>query len=483
MIIFTIQLIIKTNYMKYFFTLILFVFTFSAFSQYEIGHQSFSFDDVSRNNRTVTGEIYYPSDVAGDNVGLAAGEFPFIVFGHGFGMSWSEYLIWWETLVAEGYIIAFPTTEGSVFPFPSHGDFGEDLAFVIDSYMNENSNTSSDFFESMSGKNAVMGHSMGGGCSYLARGTFNANIETIITMAAADTDPSAIAAAANIDIPVLTLAGSEDCVVMAGGAPIDIYNGLTSTPYKAYVEITDASHCQFGIASTGSLCTLGEFCGGFLSLSVQHTQMFLSAKPWLDYFLKGDCDAWEDFKDNLENNTTHTYQEAGDDYTLELEIFEDFNGTPFTLEINNISGGNTYTYQWYVDGLAVNGSTSSSIDPFSTNIEGNYTLEVTNEYGCSILSNEIFVLYGSILNPSATFGLNVYPTIVENEITIVLENEMNLESEISIIDISGRIISSINKTLIPNVPLKIETGVFPKGIYFLQVHSNEGILSKKFFKN
>ncbi|MGK0388796.1 MAG: dienelactone hydrolase [Maribacter sp.] len=465
--------------MKKYYTIILFVLSISiAHAQYEIGHQEYTITDASRGNREITGHIYYPADMAGDNVSLANNEFPFIVFGHGFGMSWSEYQIWWETLVEEGYIIAFPTTENSVFPFPSHGDFGEDLAFVINHYMNENDNASSDFYEHLTGKNAVMGHSMGGGSSYLAAGTFDADVETVVTMAAADTDPSAISAAVNISVPVLTMAGSADCVVMGGGAPIDIYNGLNNTAYKAYVEITDASHCQFGLASTASLCTLGEFCGGFLSLPEQHNQMFLNAQPWLDYFLKGDCDAWSIFHENLINNTAHTYQEVGTGYALELEI-DQVISIPGALGMSNIGGGNDFTYQWYMNGNLIPDEIS---DTYQATATGDYTLVAINEYGCEIESNTISFINVSNENIQNNLGYDIFPTLVENKINIILHNNSPLETRLEWLDIAGNSVRSTNQNLRENEILIVDISHFPKGIYILKIVTKEGSFSRKIVK-
>ncbi len=370
--------------MKLYTIFFLLICTFQIAAQYEIGHQSFSFSDPDRNNREVWGEVYYPSTTTGDNVPLASGQFPLIVFGHGFGMAWSEYSIWWETLVEDGYIIAFPRTENAIFPFPDHEAFALDLAFIVDSYMTQNANTNSDFYQHLSEENAIMGHSMGGGCSYLA--AENANIKTIVTMAAADTNPSAITAAANINIPVLTIAGAADCVVQEGGTPLDIYNGLTSTSYKAYVEITDASHCQFGLASFGSICTTGEFCSNFLSIEEQHNQMFLNAHSWLDYFLKNDCSRWNDFKNNLYNSTFHTYLESGalpePEVILNASSLNICQGetTTITAEIDK----NHCDIQWFLDNAPINDVTTLT---YPVNDPGTYTVIVYNADSQSSISS------------------------------------------------------------------------------------------------
>ncbi len=350
-----------------------------AFSQFQVGHQSFAFDDADRNNRNVWGEVYYPADTAGDDVPVANGTYPLVVFGHGFVTAWSEYEVWWEELVEQGYIVAFPRTEGNITP--SHANFGQDLAFIIDAYMNENLDPSSDFYGHFTTKNAVMGHSMGGGASYLAAGDYNANIETLVSMAAANTNPSSIAAAAAVDVPVLALAGELDCVVQNGEGPLDIYNGLTAAPYKAYVEILGASHCNFGINSFFSNCGNAEFCGGFIPKADQHTQMFLSAIPWLDYMLKGDCNAWASFKNHLTTSTTHTYQEMGalPTATVGLNTNDALCSNASVMLTANIDG-QYCDIDWYEDGVLIVGADTETLMASSA---ANYTVEVTNADGLS----------------------------------------------------------------------------------------------------
>ena len=131
---------------------------------YQIGHTTLTFIDATRGNRSVATEIYYPADVAGDNMPLTTQntfQFPSLVFGHGFVMTWDAYQNFWQALVPNGYIMAFPKTEGSFSP--SHLEFGKDLAFVINQINLLGTQSNSLFFNRVSNMNAVMGHSMGGG--------------------------------------------------------------------------------------------------------------------------------------------------------------------------------------------------------------------------------------------------------------------------------------------------------------------------------
>ena len=69
---------------KIYLVVILIICSSNIFAQtHNIGHISTDFYDNAR-NRNITTEIYYPSDTNGDNVPISMGNFPIIVFGHGF---------------------------------------------------------------------------------------------------------------------------------------------------------------------------------------------------------------------------------------------------------------------------------------------------------------------------------------------------------------------------------------------------------------
>ena len=172
------------------------------FAQFSIGHTTVTFNDPARTGgygsgggpgRQIQSEIYYPASLAGENVPVVNDSFPVIVFGHGFAMSWDAYANIWEHYVPLGYIVVFPRTEGSLIPSPSHADFGMDLALVAVKMNNTNLNAQSLFYQRINGNIALMGHSMGGGASMLAAAN-SSSIQTVIGLAPAETNPSAVAA-------------------------------------------------------------------------------------------------------------------------------------------------------------------------------------------------------------------------------------------------------------------------------------------------
>jgi len=293
-------------------------------AQFQIGTNSSVVVDPARSNRNISFEVCYPSDVSGNNVPIASGKFPTVVFGHGFGIAVSEYDVWCQTLAAKGYIIVLPTTEGNIIPFPNHEQFSLDMSFLIDHFVG----SSSPFPNSIMGTSAIMGHSMGGGASWSVAAT-NSNVTTMITLAAAETNApvSSIGAAPNIIEPTLTISGSSDCVVQNNEAPIDMFNALASNPYHVFVDIIGGSHCQFGAASGFSVCVLGEFCGGFIPISDQHNQMLSLSCSWLDFYLKGNYDELAAFQQYIMSNegTLHNSMIVGTQPCLDLFIGDNTN--------------------------------------------------------------------------------------------------------------------------------------------------------------
>jgi hypothetical protein len=282
-------------------------FSETAFSQpFQIGHVTLQLTDTSRNNRSIPAEVYYPALTAGEEVPVASGQFPVLSFGHGFVMIVSAYTNFSNLLVPEGYIFILPNTETGISP--SHNDFALDLSYVIRAMSMANTDPGSLFFGSIAGSSAVMGHSMGGGASMLAAGS-DTSITAVVNFAAANTNPSAIAASSNITRPALLFAGAEDCVTPPSQHQEIMYDSLASS-CKTLISVTGGGHCYF--ANANFLCTFGEnSCGPNLTISREEQQdvTFSFLIPWLDHFLKAGQGSWEIFSDSLVVSQRITYQQ------------------------------------------------------------------------------------------------------------------------------------------------------------------------------
>jgi len=291
---------------KIYLVVIIFIYSPNLIAQsYNICHISTDFYDNAR-NRNITTEIFYPSDTNGDNVSISLGNFPIIVFGHSFLMSWDSYDNFWNSLVPQGYILCFPTTEMGFAP--NHQFFAEDLSFIASKMQMESQNNSSIFYNSVLPKTGILGHSMGGGASFLAAEN-NPNINTLINFAAAETNPSAISAASNITIPSLIFSGDDDCVAPPINHQNIMFDSLNSN-CKTQINIINGGHCYF--ANENVLCSFGESsCNPSLSILRAEQQSVTNdfLKIWLNYSLKSDQSSFTIFNDSLQSSNRITYSQ------------------------------------------------------------------------------------------------------------------------------------------------------------------------------
>ncbi len=265
---------------------------------YSVGTRGTDFFDPDR-SRTIGCTIYYPADVAGADVPVSQGTFPVLMMGHGFVMTVDAYTYIGSHFAAQGYFVVLPTTEGGFAP--DHATFGADLAYLVLGMQQAGADAGSPFFEHVAPASALMGHSMGGGAAFLGAAA-NSTIQTLVTLAPAETNPSAIAAAMSVSVPSLVFAASEDCVTPVLEHARPMYDAL-EVPCKAFVNITGGGHCYFG--DNSFTCSFGELtCGPDLTFSrdQQHAVVTDVTDLWLDHFLRGSQAAYEVLLDTLGSN-------------------------------------------------------------------------------------------------------------------------------------------------------------------------------------
>jgi len=294
-------------------------FSSNSFAQtFNVGHTSTVLYDNTR-IRDVNTEIYYPADSNGDDVSISIGNFPVIVFGHGFLISWDAYENFWISLVSEGYILCFPTTEMGFTP--NHQIFADDLRFISSQMQIESQNSLSIFYNSVLPKTGIMGHSMGGGASFLATEN-NPNIITLINFAAAETSPSAISAASNITIPSLIFSGEDDCVSPPISNQNIMFDSLNSI-CKTQINIINGGHCYF--ANENTLCSFGESsCNPNLNITRNEQQSVTNdfLKIWLNFYLKSDQNSFSVFNDSLQSSNRITYSQFCNSTAIDEKSFD-----------------------------------------------------------------------------------------------------------------------------------------------------------------
>lgn len=396
-----------------------------------VGHTTHTFNDPTRTGgfgsgagpgRQIQTEIYYPAAAAGENVALANGQFPLIVFGHGFAMNWDAYSNIWNQLVPLGYVLAFPRTESVLFPSPSHNDFGLDIALVAQKMSELAQQGTSLFYGKLTDYTCAMGHSMGGGAAVLAASQTSV-FDCYVGLAPAETSPSAISAAAALQIPALILSGSNDGVTPPAQHHLPIYDAIPHE-CKSFANLIGGGHCYFANANFN--CDFGESTtstGIILTRAEQQSLMYQQIFYWLSYFLNSSCVGYEAFMD---------YPVPGIDLTTTCPAF--VQNTIVITQNGNLLSTTTQanTYQWYLNNQPVAGATNDSliIDP---NFSGAYNLLVTYNYGCAY-SNNILCLAENLS------AFQIYPNPAQKTLYIKGPNQVIIPYYL--FDLEGRVVFS-----------------------------------------
>ncbi len=450
---------VKLNFknMKNFKTIVLLCFIFlqisPIFSQHQIGHTVITFQDPARGNRAIETHVYYPGVTSGNDVSIVAGQFPVIVFGHGFVMSWDAYENLWEEFVPRGYIMAFPTTEGNLLS-TDHQEFGWDLQFLVGAIQNEGALPSSVLFNGVAPETALMGHSMGGGAAFLAADSLsvngNQNLKTLVGLAPAESTSngvSSINSAKSITVPAVVMSGDKDGVTPPGDHHIPMYDTLASN-CKTFINIIDGWHCYFANPNTN--CDFGEgtsSAAGPITRTEQHQITFDFLNPWLDYTLKYDCDAFDEFNDSLAVSSRITNSQQC--YSNTMPAIIDNLGV-LSSSVAGIS------YQWYLNGNTISGANQISYTPTQ---QGNYTVEVFFIDGCSKISVP-YVYTTTGVDEVRLKTYKVFPNPAQTYINV----EGLPRNQISLYSLQGK---QLELRFIDEV--KIDVSYLAPGVYFLKV--------------
>jgi hypothetical protein len=184
---------------------------------------------------------------------------------------------------------------------------------------------------------------------------------------------------------------------------------------------------------------------------------------------------------------TNTYSSAGT-YTDVLNAFNTCDSTVTTtiaisaLDLTTSSSGltlsaNTTTavYQW-LDCNAGNAPISSATNQsYTVTTNGSYAVEIT-ENGCVDTSACIVITSVGIATNDAFNNVTIYPNPANEQFTVSIQNTPFTSILIEIVDIQGKIIfSTTDNNVTSNFSKKVNTEDISKGLYYVNIKSNEGL--------
>ncbi|MGW0432035.1 alpha/beta hydrolase family protein [Micromonospora sp. NPDC003197] len=238
---------------------------------------------VTLSGRSFTVRYYYPATSATQNAPVAAGEFPAISFGHGFFQAISKYTTTVQHLASWGFIVGLPNTQTGLSV--NHGVFADEMNAALNYLVAQDAVSGSRFYQHVrQDKLGLSGHSMGGGASVLAASR-NSAVTAVANLAAAETTPSAVTAAATLTKPMMLVAGERDTIAGIADHQRPIYNSKQAP--KQLRTIRGGFHCGF-IDSTGLFCDSGSITR---ATQLQITRRLLT--DWFRYYLADDSASYD----------------------------------------------------------------------------------------------------------------------------------------------------------------------------------------------
>jgi len=146
-----------------------------------------------------------------------------------------------------------------------------------------------------------------------------------------------------------------------------------------------------------------------------------------------------------------------------------------TEESISVINDATATYRWYDGGNLIAEADQSTFNPLQT---GDYSVEVTSEFGCIATSETVnMIILGLEID---NFTLDVYPNPTHDYLHVSGIGSIN-DLQFDVIDISGKLLD------VPvdykNGEIVINTGLLKGGEYVLRIKSNDSVESIRFIKN
>ncbi len=253
---------------------------------YEPGYTTISLERPDNSDFDVL--VYYPATAAGEGAPYdgSGAPYPAVVFGHGFVTPATKYLSTLEHLTSWGYFVLAPRSWESLFPLPDHAEYALDMRRCFDWLEQQNGDPGAPLFEQVdTDAFGLSGHSMGGGASILATAG-DPRIKALANLAAAETDPSAVAAMPAIDVPVRLIVGDEDTIVPLEDHTLLMFNAANSP--RQMPVIYGASHCGF-LDSDIIFCDSGS-----LPREEQLALTHALLRDFFDLYLKDQQVAWRE---------------------------------------------------------------------------------------------------------------------------------------------------------------------------------------------
>ncbi len=135
--------------------------------------------------------------------------------------------------------------------------------------------------------------------------------------------------------------------------------------------------------------------------------------------------------------------------------------------------------QWYLDGNAITGATTDTHIPTET---GNYTVVVTNTFGCSKESDELYVDMTGV--EDAISGISLYPNPAQDKVKLNIAVDFSGKVNVEIINVMGEaVISSSFEVNGSQLHETIDLDNLSSGSYLVRIQIGSEVITDKIIVN
>jgi uncharacterized delta-60 repeat protein len=288
----------------------------------------------------------------------------------------------------------------------------------------------------------------------------------------------------------VTLASSSSSQYLWSTSPSDTLSSITVTGSGTYsVTVTDANGCSATSSQAVTVLPLPAIDAGLDDSTCLSTNINLMASGGTSYvWHPGTSLSDSTISSPVAGpvvSTTYTVIGTGaggcmNSDTVRVIIFGNPAVPVISKSHDTLTSTPAFSYQWYLGAAPLSGETNQTL-VYVTN--GNYYVEVMNAQGCSTVSTLYNINDVGISEEANNGGIITYPNPFNDDLTLVLENIKTGNIKISIVNVAGQLVFSEefnthNTSYIKQINMKEQS----KGIYYLQVITNDRVINKKIVK-
>jgi hypothetical protein len=154
---------------------------------------------------------------------------------------------------------------------------------------------------------------------------------------------------------------------------------------------------------------------------------------------------------------------------------------PVVVKVNNDSLSTTFAssgYQWFRNGSAISGATTRGLKVPSN---GYYQVRV-DSLGCSKLSDSLLMNNVGLKEATTISNVSVYPNPTSGFATVEATFTSKANTTITVVDMFGRLISTIEMGDITTLNNKVNLSSLADGVYFIQIKHGDDLVTQRVVK-